>query len=185
MELGDSKRTWHRWGEPAAVGLNLAYTIGYQFQSNWTFESAGLGSILFMLICWQRALKAEALLWLFYVGMAIYGTTKVEAGWPDPLPVAPLYEHLISLAIGSVIWAGLTIFLRQKSWKPSLDSFTTAGSLVATYWMLEFVHANWLYWIVINAAATWLYVSRKLYWGAGLFVVYTLLALNGWFGWVA
>ena len=50
--------------------------------------------------------------------------------------------------------------------------------------MLQFVHANWLYWIVVNAVSIVLYASRGLRWGTGLFVLYTLLALEGWFNFI-
>jgi nicotinamide riboside transporter PnuC len=50
--------------------------------------------------------------------------------------------------------------------------------------MLQFVHANWLYWIVVNAGSVVLYASRGLKWGAGLFVLYTLLALEGCFNFI-
>jgi len=47
--------------------------------------------------------------------------------------------------------------------------------------MLQFVHANWLYWIVVNAAAVILYSGRRMHWTVGLFILYTALAIEGWF----
>jgi len=37
---------------------------------------------------------------------------------------------------------------------------------------------------VVNMASVVLYASRKLHWGTGLFVLYTLLSLEGWFNWI-
>ena len=92
--------------------------------------------------------------------------------------------HALSIGVGLVAWWALGRFFQGKSWRPRLDAFTTVGSLVATYWMLQFVHANWLYWIVVNAVSIVLYASRGLRWGTGLFVLYTLLALEGWFNFI-
>ena len=75
---------WHRWGEPIAVALNLAYTIGYQQGVIWSFYIAAVGSGLFMLICWQQKLKLEAGLWLYYIAMAVYGIFSVQTAWPNP-----------------------------------------------------------------------------------------------------
>lgn len=184
--MGQESMTWnwHRWGEPLAAVLNLLYTVGYQQNASWAFGAGGIGSALFLLICWQRQMKAEALLWVYYVGMAVYGAFVVQDAWPSPLPIATPTEHLLSIGAGLAAWGIAWMALRGKSWKPGLDAFTTIGSIIATYWMMQFVHSNWLYWIVINAASVWLYASRKLHWGTGLFVLYTLLALAGWFHWI-
>ena len=50
--------------------------------------------------------------------------------------------------------------------------------------MLQFVQANWLYWMVIDVVAIALYWKRGLYWGAALFTLYALLAVEGWFDFV-
>jgi nicotinamide mononucleotide transporter len=184
MTGGDEPRAWHRWGEPVAVVLNLAYTVGYQQGAAWSFYAAVIGSALFLVLCWQRQMKFEALLWCYYIVMAVYGAAVVQVAWPDPLPEASWSAHGLSLLLWAVIWGMLVWAFRGKTWKPGLDAFTTTGSIIATYWMLQFVEANWLYWIVVNMASVILYASRKLHWGTGLFVLYTLLSLEGWFNWI-
>jgi nicotinamide mononucleotide transporter len=178
-----ASKSWHRWGEPIAAGLNLLYTIGYLQGHATSFLCAGIGSILFAWICWQRHLRAESALWLFYIGLAVYGYWSVQETWPDPLPVASLQAHAISIAIGLASWIVVAHLLTRtdRSALPGLDAFTTVGSLIASYWMLQFVQANWLYWIVIDIVAIALYWKRGLYWGAALFCLYTLLAIEGWF----
>ena len=58
-------KAWHRWGEPVAATLNLTYTIGYMNAASWSFLVAALGSTLYLVICWQRQMLAEAFLWLY------------------------------------------------------------------------------------------------------------------------
>ena len=176
-------KAWHRWGEPVAAVLNLTYTIGYMNAASWSFLVAALGSTLYLVICWQRQMLAESFLWLYYIGMAGVGMVAVEEAWPDPLPVAHWQEHVLSIACALFLWGIVTTILKRRgrAWRPGLDAFTTVGSLLATYWMLQFVHANWLYWMVVNSAAIVLYGSRKMKWTVGLFVLYTLLAIEGWF----
>ena len=95
----DEPRPWHRWGEPLAVGLNLAYTVGYQQEAAWSFFAAGIGSAVFLLVCWQRQMKFEALLWCYYIGMAVYGAVAVQEAWPDALPEASWSAHGLSLLL--------------------------------------------------------------------------------------
>ena len=51
--MSDAPHTWHRWAEPLAVALNIAYTLGYQAGEAWAFPVGGLGSALFLVICWS------------------------------------------------------------------------------------------------------------------------------------
>ena len=177
------RRAWHRWGEPLAATLNLAYTIGYMNAAPWSFHLAAAGSSLYLMICWQRRMLAESLLWFYYIAMAWIGITAVEEAWPNPLPVASGLEHIISIIIALAVWGAVSSLLRKhsKAWRPGLDAFTTVVSLLSSYWMLQFVHANWLYWIVVNAAAVILYSGRRMHWTVGLFILYTALAIEGWF----
>ena len=64
---------------------------------------------------------------------------------------------------------------------PQLDAFTTVFSVVGTWWMTQGDPANWLYWMVIDAVSIYLYAKRGMPWGALLFALYTLLAVDGWF----
>lgn len=174
-------RAWHVWGEPLAAGLNLLYTVGYLQTWPGSFAAAAAGSALFMAVCFQNKLKAESALWLFYVGFAIWGGFHASDVWPEPQQV-PWSHHLISIGIGLLAWITITWALKRHTdadW-PGWDAFTTAGSLLATYWMVRFVHANWVYWIVIDAAAVGLYWRKGLHWGAGLMAIYTLLAAEGY-----
>lgn len=78
----------------------------------------------------------------------------------------------------------LTAFGLKKFTKTKLaleDSFTTVFSLIATWVMVNYVHENYLYWIVIDAVSVHLYWKRKLYFGSALFVVYTVLVTLGYF----
>jgi nicotinamide mononucleotide transporter len=42
---------------------------------------------------------------------------------------------------------------------------------------------NWLYWIVLDLAAAWLYGTQGLHATAGLFVLYAVIAARGYQSW--
>jgi nicotinamide mononucleotide transporter len=55
---------------------------------------------------------------------------------------------------------------------------------VLTTWMVtRKVLENWLYWVVIDAVAIYLYIDRELYLTAVLMMVYVVLATAGYFMW--
>ena len=71
--------------------------------------------------------------------------------------------------------------LREKL-APLTDAFTTVFSLWATWLMVNNHHANWAYWIAIDAVAIVLYAKRGLPLGAALCAIYLVMAVMGWFG---
>ena len=169
-----------------AAGLNLGYTLLYLQESAWAFPVAAVGAVLFFFVCARRKMLAEAGLWVFYFGFALYGLFATAEAWPEP-QFAGWGPHVLSVVgVAAGTWA-LTLGLRRWGERTAvgLDAFTTVGSLVATGWMLAFDPVNWWYWIVIDAAAVVLYWRNGLRWGAALFFLYTLLAVEGWFNWLA
>ncbi len=171
-----------RAAEVLGVLLNIAYTWLYL---NGTlplaYLFAALGAVGLGWACWRRNLQAETLLHLFYLAMAgygawLFGTSEwvVEThGW------AP---HLLSLAAGAAAWwLAVPWLTRRGSSMPQLDAFTTVFSVVGTWWMIQGDPTNWLYWMVIDVVSIYLYAKRGMPWGALLFALYTLLAVDGWF----
>lgn len=168
-----------------AAAVNIAYTVLYLQSSAWAFPVAAVGAALFIGVCWRKRMLAEAGLWAFYLAFAAYGMARTTEVWPEPA-FSGWRAHAIGWAvIAGGTWA-LTRALRRwgKGTAVGLDAFTTVGSLVATHWMLAFDPVNWWYWMVIDAAAVVLYLRNGLRWGAALFGVYTLLAVEGWFDWL-
>jgi len=165
--------------------MSLAYTWGYlKGWTPWCFAPAGLGAGLLGWLCWRRNILAEAALQGFYVAFAVYGAW-LSGGEQDWTPQSqPLSWHLLATALVAfttlvTAW-GLKRFTRSAL--PLLDAFTTVFSLWATWLMVQNHHANWAYWIAIDAVAIFLYAKRGLPLGAALSAIYLVMALMGWFG---
>lgn len=172
--------------EALAVMLSLAYTWGYlKGWTPWCFLPAGLGAAMLTWLCWRRDILAEAALQGFYVAFAAYGAW-LSAQPQDWTPqTAPLSWYLIATAIAAVATLALAGGLKRhtRSAMPLTDAFTTVFSLLATWLMVHNHHANWAYWIAIDAVAIFLYAKRGLPIGAALYAIYLVMALMGWFGW--
>jgi nicotinamide mononucleotide transporter len=63
------------------------------------------------------------------------------------------------------------------------DAFTTAASIVATWMLARKILEQWLVWILVDAISMILYIYKGLFLTAGLFLVYSLLAILGYFEW--
>ncbi len=165
--------------EIAAVTFSVAYTWMYlKGHLPWAFIPAAMGAALFAYICWNKKIYAESVLQVFYIGLAGLGLF----GYGNNAPVSGLF-HLVLIsgaAVGTLTLAA--VLARTTDAKlPLLDAFTTVFSLAATWLMVNMVHENWLYWIVIDTVSIYLYAKRGLKLSSVLFVLYLLLALDGYF----
>ncbi len=165
--------------EIAAVTFSVAYTWMYlKGYLPLAFIPAALGAGLFAYICWNKKIYAESALQVFYIGLAGLGLI----GYGNDVQISGLF-HLILLSgavIGTVV---LGVILRKTTdaMLPFLDAFTTVFSLAATWLMINMIHENWLYWIVIDTVSIYLYAKRGLKLSSVLFLLYLLLALDGYF----
>lgn len=188
MRLGSvfTKSFWtvERILEALAVISSFLYTFLYIQGIEWCWFFAFVGAALFTFLCFRKKLLAESFLQAFYVAMAVYGYLNMDAEWT--MTTWSWQSHLVLIGIGSVgmllSYFGLKKFSDAKL--PLEDSFTTVFSLIATCVMVNYVHENYLYWIVIDAVSVHLYWKRELYFGSMLYVAYTALVTAGYFGWM-
>jgi nicotinamide mononucleotide transporter len=171
-----------RVAEVVGVVLNLAYTFLYlQGRLPFAYLFAATGAVALGWACWNRNLHAETGLHGFYLLMAGYGAWIAhETDWA--LHFHPWQSHAAAVVGGALAWWGVVPWLeRRGSTLPRLDAFTTVFSVVGTWWMIQGDPANWIYWMVVDAASIYLYAKRGMPWGALLFAIYLLMAADGWF----
>lgn len=175
-----------RWNslEVLAVISSLLYTILLSYESIWSWLFAILASIFFSILCFRRKIYAELALQGFYFATAVYGYLNWGAEFKT-LPPLDLNIHLYIIA-ASILLIGISGYALSHftdSKLPYLDSFTTISSIAATILMVNFYPENWIYWIVIDTVSIWLYYQRGLKLSALLFLIYTLLSINGYLLW--
>jgi nicotinamide mononucleotide transporter len=177
--------------ELAAVLLALAYILLALKQSLWCWPAALLSTLLYTHIMWHSALLSDALLQLYYAGMALYGWHS----WRQRQQLLPpgqsgmtewsVASHL--LLIVATALAGLVLGYLMAQYTHAdfayIDAQTTMFSVMATYLVARKVVSNWLYWVVIDAICIYVYIEKHLYFTTALFVLYTIIALIGFFVW--
>ena len=174
--------------ETTAVVLALAYIALAMRQSRLCWVAAIISAAIYIAIFTEVKLYMEAGLQLVYIAMAIVGWIFWgKDGSDEALSVTtrPLQFHLIAIA-GIAIAAACTGFLLSHftdSARPYIDSTTTVAAIVCTWMVTRKILENWLYWIVINSVSVWLFMDRGLDLTSGLFVLYTVLSVVGYFTW--
>lgn len=167
----------------------IMYVILAAVENVWCWLFGILASALSIYLCYVGKLFLESGLQIFYVTIGIYGWYQWLYGSKEKTELKiisfPLSKNLPLILVGIVVWIplGLTAKYFSTQVMPYLDAFITAFSLVATWMTAKKIIENWLYWIVIDGLAVLLYGYREFYLIALLYVIYTILALAGYFKW--
>jgi nicotinamide mononucleotide transporter len=181
--------------EVFAVILGLAYLLLAMKQSILCWYAAFGSTAIFSWLFWDVSLLMESGLNVYYLIMAVYGwwvwkgnntSSQAGAGIERSIQTWSMTRHL-SVILGVILISLLSGYGLEKNTSaamPYLDSFTTWGAVVTTYMVAQKVLENWLYWLVIDSLAIYLYIDRELYLTALLMAVYLVLAVVGWFMWL-
>ena len=183
--------------EVVGVLLGFLYLILIMQQNILGWYAAFGSTAIFSWLFWDVSLVMESGLNVYYLIMAVYGwwvwrnNANADQGADAIVQAKPIQTWSASrhlLVITSVILMSLaTGYGLEKNTSaalPYLDSFTTWGAVITTYMVAQKVLENWLYWLVIDAVAIYLYVDRELYLIALQMAVYIVMIFFGWFIWL-
>ena len=124
-----------------------------------------------IILYWQHGLYGDAGMACYYTLAAIYGlfvwkfapaTLFFFAAW------GATYYVLIT-------WTNSTV--------PLLDSFTNALSFVGMWALARKYIEQWFFWIVVDVVCCVLYVQKGIPFKAGLYGLYVIIAIAGYFKW--
>lgn len=176
--------------EATAVVFGIAYLLLAVREHLWCWYAAFVSTALFLYLFWEVRLLMESALQIYYLAMAVYGWTlwhrgESAGGARMQISTWPLRRHLWVLAavLAASLVSGWVLNRYSDARLPFVDSFTTWGSIVTTWMVARKLLENWLYWLVIDAVSIVLYVDRQLYLTVGLFVVYLMIAVLGYWRW--
>jgi len=182
--------------ETIAIVFSILYVFLAAKQIIWCWLAAIISVILYIYICYYSKLYMETGLQVFYFFMSIYGfwnwsrnKNKDDSSnrFKNEITISEwsIFKHLFVILIGTIIafFMGFIFSVYTDAEMPIIDSFTTVFSVFATFMVAKKILGNWLYWIVIDITSIYLYDSRDLKQTAFLFIIYTAMAIYGYFLW--
>lgn len=174
--------------ELIAVLMGVAYLVLAMRQNSWCWPAAFLATAIGIVIFWNESLLMESALNVYYLVMAVYGWWSWRNGvQAKPLPIQswrwPQHLAAILLVFGLTLGSGYWLAQYSQAALPYLDSFTTWGAVVTTWMVTRKVLENWLYWLVVDSAAVYMYASKELYFFTALMLVYLVMVVFGWLKW--
>jgi nicotinamide mononucleotide transporter len=146
--------------------------------------------VLYLVVFARAGLVMQAVLQVFYVGMSAYGWRSWRGSASEaPLAVGRWTARQHALALAAIAgFSGVSGWVITRgagtSWVPYLDAAIAWGSVLATWMVARKVLENWLYWVVLDSAMALLAAWQGLAATALLFLLYTALALRGYWQWL-
>jgi nicotinamide mononucleotide transporter len=175
--------------EAVAAALGLAYLLLAVKRSLLCWLCAFLSTVIYLVLFARAALYMQSALQIFYLVMAVYGFMDWKRGRTAEQGVLirmwPPAQH--GLALVTVVAAsavnGWLLARHTDAAAPYLDSFVTWASIITTWMVARRVLENWLYWIVVDAIAAYLYFMQGLLATTLLFVIYLGVVVRGYAVW--
>tara|TARA_B110000902_G_scaffold117401_1_gene137695 strand:+ start:1406 stop:2011 length:606 start_codon:yes stop_codon:yes gene_type:complete len=173
--------------EGLAVALALAYVWLAARQNIWCWPCALVSTGIYTWLFWSVSLPFHTGLNFYYLIMAVYGLLKWRGNHADTVFVKswPIYRHVICITgmiIGALLLSHFASTVLDANYI-HLDAFITVFSVFTTVLMAHKVRENWLYWIIINLFAAYLYFANDLALTGVLFLCYTGFAVYGFIQW--
>ena len=140
---------------------------------------------------WNHGLYGDAGMACYYTLAAFYGLFfwkfKKTRKKKQPLPIVymPRRQYMPTVLFFLVAW-GATYYVLIKwtdSTVPVLDAFTNALSFVGLWALARKYVEQWLFWMIVDAVCTLLYIQKGIPFKALLYGLYVVFAIAGYYKW--
>ena len=179
------------WLDLTTTILGLIY-IWLEYRAHIALWVVGIVMpALDVILYWQHGLYGDAGMAVYYTLAAVYGllfwkfkkTKKLKRELP--IIYMPKKYYLRVVVFFFVAWAATYYILIKwtNSTVPVLDSFTNALSFVGLWALARKFIEQWFFWMIVDAVCTVLYIQKGIPFKAGLYGLYVVIAVMGYFKW--
>jgi len=172
----------------AILSLIYLYLSIKQKISLWVFGF--FASAFYIVVFFQTKFYADMSLQFYYLAVSIYGWINWKYGTHQAgkeLPATKTSMRMIlQLSLASILIYVVYYIVLAKftdSTIPKADSLVGMLSVIGTWMLARKLIENWLVWIAADALATGLFFYKELYITAILFIIYTGMAVVGYWQW--
>ena len=178
------------WLEVLGTIIGLIYLYQEIKASIYLWITGIVMPAIYTVVYWEAGLYADFGIQIYYIIAAIYGLFfwkffRSKSGNSLQIKHLPLKKYPSYIAIFSVAYVVIVYILLTytNSNVPYLDTFTTALSIVGLLLLARKYIEQWIAWIFVDAVCAGLYIYKGIYFTAGLYALYTVLAIYGYIEW--
>lgn len=181
------------WLDIFTTVLGLVY-IYLEYRAHIALWIVGIVMPAFdVMLYWEAGLYGDAGMAVYYTLAAIYGYAVWKFGrkrhqqvhQPMPITHMPLRLYLPAALFFAASWVVIywVLVAFTNSDVPVLDSFTNALSFVGLWTLARKYVEQWLFWIGVDLVSSMLYVYKGIPFKAGLYALYVVIAVMGYYRW--
>ena len=170
--------------------LGLIY-LWLEYKANiWVWVIGAIMPMVHGVLYLTSGIYADAAMQLYYVAAGIYGLAVWKRHPKDSssgrIKHTPLRWILPLVGIYVVLHVAIYFVLTNftDSRVPFFDSMSTALSIVAMWMLSRKLVEQWLVWLVVDMISVGLYLYKGIPLTAGLYAVYSVLAIVGYVRWL-
>jgi nicotinamide mononucleotide transporter len=175
--------------EAAAVlfGIVSVYLSVRENIASW--PTAIVNVTLYIFVFQRARLYADMALQVVYIGISLYGWYEWLHGGRGKSRLAVsrgtgrLAAVLAGIGLVAAALLGTLLARYTNAALPYLDATTTTTSLIAQWMMARKILENWLVWVSVDVVYIGMFVYKSLILTAGLYAVFLVLSLMGYFQW--
>lgn len=146
---------------------------------------------VYLFVYYDAGLYADFGINIYYLLAAVYGWwvwkygNKEKQGEELPITRMPRGKWKMAAAMYLVfqLFIAWILIRYTDSNVPWCDAFTTALSMVAMWMLARKYLEQWLVWIVVDVVSVALYLYKGLFFTAGLYALYAIIAVYGYWNW--
>lgn len=181
--------------EVIGTALGLLYLWLEYRASAWLWAASIAMPAIYLAVYYQAGLYADLGICIYYILASVYGLfcwlrhrgSDNTSGHRDPLRITRtprrLFAPLTLVFIALLCAIGFILSRYTDSTVPWADAFTTALSIVAMWMLARKYVEQWLVWIAADVACAALYCYKDLWFTAGLYALYAIIAVFGYRQW--
>ncbi len=175
--------------------IGVLYLVLEYRASVWLWPVGVVMPLIYIFVCYDAGIYADMGINLYFFLAAIYGwivwykgkTQRAEEADSETLSIVRTSknEWVWCTVVFAAVFALLAYILVNftPSTVPYSDSFTTALSVVGMWMLAHKRIEHWLLWVAVDAVSTVMYINKGLYPTSGLYLLYTIIAIAGYFKW--
>ena len=146
---------------------------------------------IYIFVYYEAGLYADFGINIYYLGAAVYGWLVWKYGnkgqYQTELPITRMPKRNwlkagIVFLVTQFLIAGVLINYTDSD-VAGWDAFTTALSIIGMWMLARKYLEQWWVWIVVDVVCVGLYIYKELYFTAGLYALYAIIAIFGWLNW--
>jgi len=186
--------TWLQGVEIAGSLTGIIAIYANTQQKAWGWLVGMISIIAYLIIFWEVYLFADFFLHGIYLTMSMYGWYHWLYGNQDlqknssvllvsQVKISETIILLLAGIFGTMAGGYLMQNHLESNTFPYADAFISSFSLVGTWLTAQKKLESWLVWIIVDIVCVYLYYHKQLYLTAGLYGIYTVLAVYGYRAW--